>query len=50
VTATSSGYGEARHAPAKKRSRRIPWLMIMAVIIIIILLALFLMAINGYIR
>jgi uncharacterized integral membrane protein len=50
VTATSSGYAETRHTHARKRIKGIPWLMIMAAIIIIILLALFLMALNGYIR
>jgi hypothetical protein len=49
VTATSSGYAETRHALAKKRGRRIPWLMIMAAIIILILLVLFLMAFRGII-
>lgn len=48
VTATFGGYAESRHAPEGKRSKGIPWLIIMAAIIIIILIALFLLVMSGY--
>ncbi len=49
VTATFGGYAESRHAPEGKRSKGIPWLIVMVVIIILVIIAMFLLVLSGYV-